>query len=233
MFTETMSSKELYVEAGRDLTELQEKTERFNGSQYVTSYLAKRRKQRQVTIFKKFRTSRNNTYLGVLQYVKQNDTKRSDWDWQSLHFGLMYSFKGVCAIVCCDNSQQAVRLTTHFFQRYKERMAKTCDWRTRNQLAMAKETQDIINVFMSRNPFMVWVETKAEFDGKSHIFSPMNDGVALLQWDREKELLQANTFLTFDMLSNSQLAMLKQAVAYISMTDEERSRIEKPDFIKA
>ena len=64
-----------------------------------------------------------------------------------------------------------------------------------------------------------------------HIFAPVNDGVALLQWNKGKQLLQANTFVTNDMLNDKQLQMVEYAKTYFRLTNEERRKYKLPDFI--
>ena len=84
---------------------------------------------------------------------------------------------------------------------------------------------------MKRNLTMTWIETKSVFRNKIHIFGPVNDGVALLQWDKHRKLLQANTFVTMDMLDGKQLQMVRYAQIYISLPKAQRQKFRFPDFI--
>ena len=78
---------------------------------------------------------------------------------------------------------------------------------------------------------MTWIETRSVFRNNVHIFGPVNDGVALLQWDKQKKLLQANTFVTIDMLDERQVEMVNYARIYPSLSDEQRMKFKSPDFI--
>ena len=138
---------------------------------------------------------------------------------------------GVAAIAFYTESKQAIKFNPHFFQRYQERFIKVCDWQTRSQLTMAKNIIDVIGIYMKRNLTMTWIETKSVFRDKVHIFGPVNDGVALLQWSKRHRTLQANTFVTMDMLDEKQAEMVKYAKIYISLSKAQRKKFRFPDFI--
>lgn len=231
MFEETMSGSELLDEYRLDLADIQAKTLRFDGSDYVTRYLWKHHKQPTVILTKVFVSSRGNSYLGILVYFQTGIGKTKKWDWSSFHVGLMDTSKGVSAIAFYAKSQQAIKFNPHFFIRYKERFLEVCDWQTRNQLTMAKNIIDVIGIYMKRNLTMTWIETKSVFRDKIHIFGPVNDGVALLQWSKRHRTLQANTFITMDMLDEKQSEMVKYAKIYISLSKAQRKKFRFPDFI--
>jgi hypothetical protein len=96
---------------------------------------------------------------------------------------------------------------------------------------MAKNIIDVIGIYMKRNLTMTWIETKSVFRDKVHIFGPVNDGVALLQWSKRHRTLQANTFVTMDMLDEKQAEMVKYAKIYISLSKAQRKKFRFPDFI--
>lgn len=231
MFDERMSSEQLFVEYYADLQDIQEQTIRFDQSDYVSKYLRKHKKQMQVLITRFFTSLRGNGYLGILIYTQIKDAHPKEWSLVSFHIGLMNTSKGMCAIAFYTQSLQAIKFTTHFFRRYKERFEKVCDWQARSQLALSKSVVDIISVYMRRNLSMTWIETRSVFRNKTHIFGPVNDGVALLQWDKHKKLLQANTFVTMDMLDDKQMEMVNYAKIYSSLPNEQRMRFESPNFI--
>lgn len=231
MFKEDMSGSRLLDEYRMDLPELQEKTLRFDQSDYVVKYLWKRHKQSNVTIAKTFTTISGNKYLGILVYMQTGMGKQKQWDWSSFHIGLMNTTKGECAIAFYTESGQAIKFTTHFFERYKERFIKSCGWQEKGQLETAKTIADIMVIYMKRNLSITWIETKSVFRDKVHIFAPVNDGIALLQWNKSIKLLQANTFVTMDMLDAKQIEMVKYAKAYFSLSKAERKKIKCPDFI--
>ena len=95
----------------------------------------------------------------------------------------------------------------------------------------AKTITDIVTIYMKRNPDMVWMETESVFYNKVHIFSPLNDGVALLQWDKDRKLLQANTFITIDMLNEKQIKMVEYAMEYLLLPNSQKEKINHPDFV--
>lgn len=231
MFEERMSSNELLDEYRCDLPDIQEKTLRFDGSDYVTRHLRKHRKFPTVMMTKVFTSSRGNSYLGILIYFQTGVGKSKKWDWSSFHIGLMQTSKGISAIAFYTESQQAIKFNPHFFRRYKERYMEIADWQTRSQLATAKDIIEVIGIYMKRNLTMTWIETKSVFRNKVHIFGPVNDGVALLQWDKSRKLLQANTFVTMDMLDDKQAEMVKYAKIYISLSKAQRKKFRFPDFI--
>ena len=232
MFVDSMSGTQLLKEYLNDLSEIQEVTLRFDESEYVSRYLQKRQKQQRVVITKTFRMSSGNRYIGICVYEQQGAGKSRQWIWGSFHIGLMNTYKGIASIAFYTESKQALVFTPHFFKRYKERLLNVCDWKVRNQFDLAKSIEDIISIYISRNISIAWIETESVFRNKTHIFAPVNDGVALLQWDSEKKLLQANTFVTMDMLNDKQLEMVKAARAYLSLPVEERKKFKFPDFIQ-
>lgn len=235
MFEETMSSPQLLEEYYTDLSELQSLTQRYDESDYVRRYLWKHHKHTSVAIDKIFHTSRGNRYVGILLYEQSGVGRKKMWNWSAFHVGLMKTKKGDCAIAFYTDSQQAVKITPHFFFRYKERFSEYsgCDWRTRTTLAHTKTIADIIAVYLKRNMGMTWIETNSVFRNKTHIFGPVNDGVALLQWDTDRQLLQANTFITFDMLDERQTEMVGWAFKYLTLSKEERMQYKFPDFISS
>lgn len=232
MFREDMSGSSLLEEYRMDLPELQEKALRFDQSDYMTRYLWKRHKQPSVTVAKTFATARGNNYLGILVYTQSGIGKRKEWNWSSFHIGLMNTAKGKCAIAFYMESGQAIKFTTHFFERYKERFGAVCDWKGKRELASAKTVTDIIAIYMKRNLSITWIETQSIFRDKVHIFAPVNDGIALLQWNKSRKLLQANTFVTMDMLDDKQLEMVRYAKTYLALSKEERRKCKCPDFIR-
>lgn len=231
MFREEMSGNELIEEYRMDLPELQIKTLHFNQSDYVTNYLWKRRKQPVVAITRNFTTSQGNKYMGILIYVQIGTRKQKKWDWSSFHVRLMSTPKGECAIAFYTESGQAIKFTPHFFERYKERFSNACGWKEKRELASAKTMTDIIAAYMKRNLSITWIETKSVFRDKVHIFAPVNDGIALLQWSKNRKLLQANTFITMDMLDDRQMEMVRYAKTYLSLSKEDRNKFKCPDFI--
>lgn len=231
MFIDSMSSKELLKEYSADLPELQALTDRFDNSSYVSRILRKRGKSPKVVITKIFSTSRGNQYLGLFFYYRTGSSKNKSWDWSSYHIGLMNSYKGLCAIAFFNDSNQALTFVPHFFRRYKERFAPIADWQTRNELLSAKSITDIVAVYMKRNLSITWIETKSVFRHKVHIFGPVQDGVALLQWDNRHKVLQANTFVTENMLDDKQTEMVKYAKIYFSLSKAQRKKFRFPDFL--
>ena len=232
MLIETMSGAQMLKEYYADLPEIRQSTLRFDSSEYVNRYLQKRIKQERVIITKIFKTSRNNRYVGICIYNQVGTGKAKRWSWSSFHIGLMHTHKGVASVAFYTESKQALVYTPHFFKRYKERFSQVCDWKVRNSFSLAKSIEDIISIYISRNIGVAWIETESVFKDKTHIFAPTNDGVALLQWDSTRKVLQANTFVTMDMLNEKQTNMVRIAIAYLSLPPEERKKFKFPDFIQ-
>lgn len=232
MFDVRMSSDQLVAEYHADLPEIQEQTISFDKSNYVSKYLRRHKREELATITRFFNSSRGNGYLGILVYTKShNPHQKSKWRFVSFHIGLMNTRKGMCAIAFYAQSRQAIKFTAHFFHRYKERFEKICDKDVRSQLSISESVVDIISVYMKRNLSMTWIETRSVFSNNVHIFAPVNDGVALLQWNRQKKLLQANTFVTMDMLDEKQAEMVDYTIAYASLSEEQKQNYQSPDFI--
>lgn len=226
-----MSNGQLLAEYYADLPDIQKQTICFDRSDYVSKYLKKHKRQVNVLITRFFASLRGNGYFGILFYTKKNGKHLSGWNLTSFHIGLMNTPKGMCAIAFYTNSQQAIKFTSHFFRRYKERYERICDNETRSQLSLSESVVDIISIYMKRNPSMTWIETHSVFRDNIHIFCPVNDGVALLQWNKKRKLLQANTFITMDMLDDKQREMVNYARIYSSLSDEQRNGFQRPDFI--
>lgn len=231
MFEEKMSSGQLFDEYHADVPDIQVQTIQFDQSCYVAELLAKHSKQEQVSITKSFTSIRGNDYLGILVYSHLGNEQQNEWSLTAFHIGLMNTSKGICAIAFYNQSKQAIKFTTHFFHRYKQRFGKGCDWEAYFQLKYSKSVVDIISFYMSRNLSMTWIETQSVFRDKVHIFGPVLDGVALLHWDKERKLLQANTFVTMDMLDKKQTEMVNYARIYSSLSEEQRKQFNFPDFI--
>ena len=222
MFIDTMSSHELLQEYRADLKEIRQKTREFDKSEYLRNYLWKRRKLPRVVIQKPTSTSRNNKYLGVYIYEQFGNGKIKNWDWASYHSGMMNTDKGLIMVMFYEESGQAVKYTPHFFQRYKERLLKVCDWKVRNQLNSATTQEQIATIYIQRNIGTAWIETKSVYKNKTHIFAPVPDGVTLLQWDSKHKTMQANTFITYDMLDEKQMEMILKLKAYSDLNSTER-----------
>ncbi len=224
MFIQNMTSKELVKEYKFDLPEIESFNNRIDGSSFVADLLKKGRKKDCVCFVRYCKTSRNNTYINVFKYYRKSESTRRDirWGWQVWSFGLMQTFKGTCAIGFFEEALLAIVFQAHFFQRYKERLMKVCDWQTRNQLSQAKRIEDIIAIYIKRNPITTWMNTKSKFGDKEHIFAPVNDGVALIQWDGES--IQANTFITEDMYSLQQLDMVGRAKC-VEQLEQEKDKL--------
>lgn len=232
MFEEAMSGSQLLDEYYADLSDIQVWTLRFHQSEYVRRYLWKRHKKCRTVISKEHVTPRGNRYLSILFYEQSGAGKNRQWEVSPLRIGLMETRRGLCTIAFHTDNHQAIRYTSHFFERYRERYIKICDWQVRNRLMAAKTIAEIAAIYMERNLSMVWIETASVFRDKVHIFGPVNDGVVLLQWSNGRKLLQANTFVTEDMLDETQLKMVGYARAYLEMSPDERAKYDSPDFAK-
>lgn len=204
MFIQNMTSREMVKEYQADFPEIDKSIQKVNSSDYVETLLYKGRKKNEISFVRPLKTSRNNNYINVFQYIKQSDStnKMARWEWHTYTFALMQTFKGTCAITFFEEIQCAIVFQAHFFMRYKERLLKECDWQTRNLLEKVKRVEDVIPIYIQRNPTLIWVNTKSKFGDKEHIFAPVNDGVALIQWDGDNA--QANTFITKSMYSLQQ-----------------------------
>lgn len=232
MYDFSMSGKELLQEYSLDLGMLQDMTSRLNNSHYVTKALQKFRKKNQVVVPQVMKTERQNYYLSMMIYDNVRSGRKSVWQFSSFHIALLSSHKGPMAISFYPDCNQVVRYTSHFLERYKERFISTCDdWKTRKELILANNPLEVLAIFMRRNLVMTWIETKTVFHDRTHIFGPINDGVALLHWDRKKRLLQANTFITMEMLNQKQLEMVKWAKMYLSLSESQKKNYQNPDFL--
>lgn len=227
MFSNLQTGKEILKEYCDDLVDLRRQTIEYSLSTKVAQYFQKHRRQDTITLTPRFRTSLNNEYFGVLIYSKDKNSRVLD----AYHVGLVDTPRGKCALTFLLSSHNVLQITPHFAERYKERYSKVSEWNTRGALVAAKTFEEIIKIFIIRNHDIIWVETKTAFRNKLHIFAPIPDGVMLLQWDRKRQLLQANTFITYDMLSEKQMWFVEEAYKYHLLTPEERAKLPHPEFI--
>lgn len=230
MFDVRMSSDELLEEYMNDLPIITLQALDFDKSEYVMNYLWKKHKQSKVVMNRVFTVPSRNKYLAVFIYSQTGRGKSKAWQMQLYFYGLMDSKKGLMAIVFYPKEKIAMRFTPHFFERYRERLIPICDWKVRNQLSRTHDLKDLMAIFFSRNLSITWIETDSIFGNRMHIFSPITDGVALIQWDKKHNVLQANTFVTKNMLDNKQRALVGYAETYASITPAERMMYQFPDF---
>ena len=220
MYIQNMTTEEMVREYRADLLEIEPINDRIDQSECIAKKLRKAKKANEIYYICTTTTKRNNKYINIFQYIKSDTSTRKTpkWNFSVRNIALMQTYKGVAAISFFDNPEIAIVFQQHFFTRYKERLLKVCDWKTRNELMQAKTIEQIIAVWAKRNPEMVWINTKVKFDDKEHIFVPINDGAMLLQWDGN--YIQANTFITDGMYSSKQIEMIGQA-------EEEQQNEEK------
>lgn len=231
MFTDTMTGEELYNEYLADVAELQSKTFQFDRSKRMEAYLQKNRKRSHIVTTRMFQTDRNNRYIGTFIYNRIGTRGNRDWSLSANHIGLLNTTRGIFAIAFYEENMQALKLTPHFFNRYKERFGNIADWQIKPMLRCTTSLVDVASIFFRRNPSISWIETDTVFYDKVHIFAAVNDGVALMQWDNDKHVLQANTFVTNDMLSEKQSKLVDYAKLYQSMTPEERKNYNQPEYM--
>ncbi len=211
MYIQNMTMEEMAREYRADLPEIETNNNRIDRSEYVGKQLSKARKVGKYSFVRYYKTDRGNRYINVFQYTKSRESSRNNptWDWSVHSIALMQTYKGTSAIAFFSEANIAIVFQQHFFVRYKQRLLNVCDWQTKNELLKAKTLEDIITVWIKRNPDIVWINTKSKFDNREHIFAPINDGTILMQWDGEH--IQANTFITDGMYSEKQSEMLSQA----------------------
>lgn len=211
MYIQNMTMGEMVREYRADLPEIEANNNRIDHSEYVGKQLSKAKKAGKYSFVRYYKTDRGNRYINVFQYTRSSESSRKNpkWDWSVHSIALMQTYKGISAIAFFSEANMAIVFQQHFFVRYKERLLNVCDWQTKNELSKAKTIEDIIAVWIRRNPDIVWINTKSKFDNREHIFAPINDGTILMQWDGEH--VQANTFITDGMYSEKQSEMLSQA----------------------
>lgn len=233
MFRERMSCKQLLAEYRSDYSILNQKTLRFLKSEYVNKNLIKHRNDPGFSISKVINLKNGNQYLSITLYYQEGKGKQKYWRWFTIYVGLVSGNNGLSAIAFYDLNHQTLELTPHFFERYKERYSLCCDWQTRCQLVNATTELEIMTIFFQRNPVITWINTGSFYNNREHIFSPINDGVALIQWDKRYKSLKANTFINYDMLDEKQITMVKYAREYVSMSESDKRKYRVPDFLKS
>lgn len=228
-----MSNQQMMQEYRTDLLSLNPQMIRFTKSEYVNHHLYKSRKESFVTLIKHLTAANGNRYIGLIHYRQEGKGKSKYWTEDVYYVGIVTDNGCDYAVMFYEEADQALVVTPHFLYRYQERFSKSvlCDWKVKAQLLRCKNACEIIPVYLRRNLSVTWIETGVAFYNNIHIFAPTPDGVALLQWRSDTDVLQANTFVSFDMLSNKQISMVQQANLYLSMTEEEKSRYASPDFV--
>lgn len=211
MYIQNMTMEEMVREYRADLPEIEKNNNRIDCSEYAGKLLYKARKTGRCSFIRYYKTQRGNRYINVFQYVKSSISTRNNprWDWSVHSIALMQTYKGLSAIAFFSEANLAIVFQQHFFVRYKQRLLNVCDWKTKNELLKTKTIEDVIAVWIKRNPDIVWINTKSQFNNREHIFAPINDGTVLMQWDGQH--IQANTFITEDMYSKKQVEMVGRA----------------------
>lgn len=206
MFTQSMSSMELAAEYRADLPEITEFNRRTDSCTTTCNLLRKHHKDKVVGFERIFKTKRNNRYIGVFTYTRSSSPRREKtlWQYDVYTVGLMETAKGTAAVTLFSENKAGIVMQAHFFKRYKERMLAACDWKLRNRLNNAILIEQIIAIYVRRNPHAALMKPNAQYGKRSHLFVPVNDGIALLQYNEKTNTLQANTFVTRDMLSKKQ-----------------------------
>lgn len=211
MYIQNMTTEEMVREYRADLPEIEANNNRIDRSEYVGKQLYKARKTGRYSFVRYYKTNKGNRYINVFQYTRSSGSTRKNpkWDWSVHSIALMQTYKGISAIAFFSEANIAIVFQQHFFVRYKERLLNVCDWQTKSELSKTKTIEDIIAVWIKRNPDIVWINTKSKFDNREHVFAPINDGTILMQWDGEH--IRANTFITDGMYSEKQSEMVSQA----------------------
>lgn len=208
MFIQTMTADELWREYSLDLPEIVAYNEHIDTSSYVTKLTKQYMKAGRFVFTRQCKTKRGNTYINVFTYIRDKSVAKacSCWEWYVMSVGLMNTPKGICAIMFSKDRKKALTFQAHFFVRYKLRMMECGDWKIRNALSQRNTTADIISYYIMRNQDVALMNTGAAYDKKQHYFASVNDGIALFQYNGKT--MQANTFVTRDMLSQKQKSML-------------------------
>ena len=229
----------MYSEYMKDMPELGRLAERFSRSAYIKRMERKNRNKKSFHATHKFYLNCGkgfgNTYHSIFRFVHSvppyYPLRQSEWDWVSLiHIGIVPTHKGTCPTLFYSAAGAAVMFTPHFFKRYRERMMDFTSWPEYSEFYSCKDTESLACLFVKRNADIVWINTDSVYGDIQHIFSPVKDGVALVQWDMKKDQLRANTFITFDMLNDDQTKMLNYAKIYTTYSEKDRNRHPKPDF---
>lgn len=202
MFTQTMTSVELWAEYNADLPELMADNDRVDRSKHIDDLLRKGKQSKSCHFNKTYTTRRGNKYLNAFIYERNGGKRTGAWKWNVISIGLMDTPKGICAVLFCDEKKMALTFQAHFFKRYKERMLEVCDWKLRSILTQARSIEDIAAIYVRRNQDAALTPTGSKYGDKDHLIAPVNDGVAMFQWNGKT--MQANTFVTNDMLSKKQ-----------------------------
>lgn len=208
MFLQNMSSDELAAEYKKDLPEIQKLNNEFDQSAYISRMLDRKHKVDTLYFTKIFTTQRSNRYINVFMYIRKPGTSKRErlWNWSVESIGEIQTRKGVCFIAFLEDGNIALKMQTHFFNRYKERFLTECDWKTKARILSAKTLEDLVAVYISRNLDAALLKTNVRYADREHIFAPVNDGAMLIQLDNRN--LQANTFITKSMYSYYQKQML-------------------------
>lgn len=221
---------ELREEYFQDLNEITERTFKYNDSPPMQRLLRKNIKQKVVVATRIFKSSKGRRYLAIITNERLGSGQNKDWYMSSHRARLIDTPRGTEMVLFYGDNKRPVKLTTHFFERYKERFTDIDDWKTRKELALVKTTEDIMAIYFKRNLDITWIETEVTYNNKVHIFSCIPDGVALMQWDTDKQTLQANTFLSRDMLSKNQKVLVGYAEVYSQMSAEDKAKYAPPCF---
>ena len=224
-----MSGYDLYRIYESEIDELKSKLLTLDHNKLLLDALQISEDQNNVKQTAYITTESNNKYLAVMNYYT-SDSSECGWLLNCWVLGVMPTSKGDSVLVFYTDVQKTAKYTHHFFDRYAERLLESGDYHTRKELRSISSFEMLVCMYLMRNQKIYWIQTNSVFRNKVHIFSPISDGVALFQWNKEQNLLQANTFITENMLDSKQYEMVRNARIYIALPPEEKQKCRTPDF---
>lgn len=198
----------------------------FIDSAYVKKVLKKNKRLPLLSVTSNFVADSGNLYIGVLLYAE--DSRHNQKKLQVATFvRVINTSRGVGGVFFFSDNSQPLIVTPHFLERYKERYMGVCGATTLGLLRKAESHFDILKVFVRENHTLALVDTNISYDSKHHIFAPTNQGIALIEWDENKQVLQANTFITYKMMNKHQLKITESVLQYLLVLQQNQNKTDE------
>lgn len=200
-----MTPDEIISEIARDREWKRKILDEYGRSRLVDKVKKKYKKHLCVYFYRKRKTPRGNIVLFLFWLTRKNLKET----WKGYGSAVYLTENGNEQYILADCYNWVLRFTWHFFKGYKERMIQEGDPDIKALLANTKDLLQVVTIFYMHNIKQVasFSQNKKTRHGMSEALCVTEDGVLFGTESNDKKLLQLNTFLTKEMLTNVQHSM--------------------------
>lgn len=205
MILPNMTPDEIISEIARDREWKKKVLDEYSRSRLVDKIKKKYKKHLCIYFYRKRKTPRGNIVLFLFWLTR----KKLKETWKEYGSTVYLIENGNEQYVLADCYNRVLRFTWHFFKRYKERMIQEGDTDIQALLTNTKDLLQVVTVFYMRNIKQVtsFSQNEKTRHGMSEMLCITKDGMLCSTESNDKKLLQVNTFLTKEMLTNIQYSM--------------------------